>query len=69
MKEKVFVVVALKGKSGDTSSEGTSKEDDDEEAYTTEEVGRYEFDLWDVKVNIIKKPSLRNLRKKERLEN
>ena len=31
----------LKGQSGDTSSEGTSKEDDDEEAYTTEEVGQY----------------------------
>ena len=46
---------ALKGQSGDTSSEGTSSEDDDDEAYTTEEVGRYEFDLWDVEVNIIKK--------------
>ena len=44
----------LQGHSGDTSSEGTSSEDDDEEAYTTEEVGWYEFDLWDVKVNIIK---------------
>ena len=28
--------------------------EDDEEAYTTEEVGWYEFDLWDVDVNIIK---------------
>ena len=39
----------LKGQRGDTSSE-----DDDEKAYTTEEVGQYEFDRWDVKVNIIK---------------
>ena len=43
----------LEGQSGDTSAEGTSKEDD-EEAYTTEEVGWYEFDLWNAKVNIIK---------------
>ena len=44
----------LKVQSGDTSSEGTSSEDD-EEAYTTEEVEWYEFDLWHVNVNIIKK--------------
>ena len=43
-----------KRQSGDTISEGTSSEDEDEEAYTTEEVGRYEFDLWDVNANIIK---------------
>ena len=43
----------LEGQSGDTSSEGTSSEDD-EEAYTTEEVGWYEFAIWDVNVNFIK---------------
>ena len=44
----------LESQSGDTSSEGTSSEDD-EEAYTTDEVERYDFDLWHVNVNIIKK--------------
>ena len=65
MKEKVFLLA----QSGDTSSEGSSSEDDGE-AYTTEDVEWYEFNLWHADVNIIKKkPSLRNLRKKESLEN
>ena len=59
----------LEGQSVDTSSEGMSKKDDDEEAYTAEEVGWYEFDLWDVNSILSRKPSLRNLRKKESLEN